>query len=311
MAVSAKTYAQEYATLWDTMEIVRDASIIEKTASKIIEFRANYEAVEAATNVPWYVVGIMDMREGGGGCCTHLHNGDSLKKQTVNVPAKRPRGNGPFTWQESACDALRMKGFDKIDAWTIETMAFVFERYNGFGYRSKSINIPSPYLWGGTNHQAPGKYVADHTFSKTVVDPQIGCMPLLKTIAAACEIDLVSQYGATMDPSEPSSASNRKAEKKPIATIVKENKELIAVGATVAGGGTAATQKSEPPKPSAKAAIAKGQEVKTIAEQAKDLGTFGAGFAKWATGEGLVICAGLAAVVAVVVAFPKLREKFL
>lgn len=309
-----KSYAQEYATLWDAMEITRDESIIEQTAATIIAFRSQYEQVQAATNVPWYIVGIMDMREGGGKCCTHLHNGDSLKAQTVNVPANRPKGNGPFTWQESACDALRFKKFDKIRDWTVEQMAFVFERYNGFGYRSKSINIPSPYLWGGTNHQAKGKYIADHVFSKEIMDPQIGCMPLLKVIADKCEIELVSQFGAAPT-TTPTPASNRKAEPKPIGTVIKENKELVAAATTAvaAGGKTVSDTVSAPataPKIDPKAAIAKGKETRETLEAAKDLGTWAKGFGTWAAGDGLLVCLGLAAVAAAVVVIPKIKERF-
>lgn len=206
------TVSREYATLWDTMEIVRDEAVMGKTVERILSCREAYEEVERLTGVPWYFVGICDMREGGGGAHRHLHNGDNLARPTVQVPANRPPGKGPFTFCQSACDALQIKGLDKIQAWPIERLAYEFERFNGFGYRSKKINIPSPYLWGGTNHQQPGKYIRDHVFSKSVMDPQHGCLPLLKLIAEQCGITITSMYGATTIPSEPSPASNPKAE---------------------------------------------------------------------------------------------------
>ena len=323
MANDLKTLSPEYATLWDTMEITRDHAVIEKTAKRIIAFKAKYEAIEAATNVPWYVVGIMDMREAGGGCCKHLHNGDPLTAPTVQVPANRPSGKGPFTWQDSAIDALKIKKFDKITAWTVEQMAFCFEKYNGFGYRAKDKNIPSPYLWGGTNHQAPGKYIADHVFSKTVMDPQIGCMPLLKQIAEMEGVELVSAYGATSDPTESSPASNRKAEPKPVATqiieAVKDNPGLVTIATAGTGGAVAATngpkapehQETAPsaPAPSSPAPQAKqidpkkiidtGKEYKAIAEDAKGLATYGVEAVKWASHDGmypsLIMVAGIAA----------------
>lgn len=201
--------AREYATLWDTMEITRDQSVMAKTVDRIIAFRAAYEEVEKATGVPWYVVGIMDMREGGGGACRHLHNGDSLKRPTVQVPAHRPPGQGPFTFFQSACDALKIKNLDKITEWNVERMAYEFERYNGFGYRQYR-KIVSPYLWGGTNHQQRGKYVADGKYSTAVMDPQHGCMPLLYLIAKECSILIPSQFRAKPGP-ESTPASNAKA----------------------------------------------------------------------------------------------------
>lgn len=223
--------AREYATMWDAMEITRDESAMEKTVNRIIAFRAAYEEVERMTNVPWYIVGIMDMREGGGGACKHLHNGDSLKRPTRQVPANRPAGKGPFTFQQSACDALQIKGLDKITEWTVERMALEFERYNGFGYRQYR-KIVSPYLWGGTNHQQRGKYVADGVYSTAVMDPQHGCMPLLKLIADKCEITIPSQFGAKPGP-ETTPASNVPAVEAPVISAPT----AVAGGAGVLGGG--------------------------------------------------------------------------
>lgn len=224
--------AREYATLWDTMEITRDEAVMDKTVDRIIAFRSAYEEVQRMTNVPWYIVGIMDMREGGGGACKHLHNGDSLKRPTRQVPANRPAGKGPFTFQQSACDALQIKGLDKITEWTVERMAYEFERYNGFGYRLYR-KIVSPYLWGGTNHQQKGKYVADGVYSTAVMDPQHGCMPLLKLIAERCEISIPSQFGAKPGP-ETTPASNVKADESMSAGV---KAGAAAGGVGVLGGG--------------------------------------------------------------------------
>ena len=324
MPTDLKTLSPEYATLWDTMEIVRDAAVIEKTVQKIIAFKSKYAAIEAATNVPWYVIGIMDMREGGGGCCTHLHNGDSLKKRTVNEPKNRPTTSaGPFTWQESAIDALQLKRYDKITAWTVEQMAWCFERYNGFGYRAKDKDIPSPYLWGGTNHQAPGKYIADHVFSKTVLDPQIGCMPLLKRIAELEEIELVSAQGATSDPTESSPASNRKAEKKPvikqISDAVKDNKEVVTtvvVGTGAAGAKVAKDAATTPDAPQAKPAITERtakaiEDAKRVQGQVNegiDMAKWAGGFFSFKTGVPIgFVGIGLGALLVGAVAYKKMR----
>lgn len=223
--------SREYATLWDSMEITRDLAVMERTVERILACRTAYEEVEKLTGVPWYVVGIMDMREGGGGARKHLHNGDSLKRPTRQVPANRPPGPGPFTFCQSACDALQIKGLDKLKDWSVERMAYEFERYNGFGYRLYR-GIRSPYLWGGTNHQERGKYIADGKYSSAVMDSQHGCMPLLTLIADKCGITIKSMYGATPDPTEPSPASNAKAEEPGMSTGEK---------ATVGGGIGAAT----------------------------------------------------------------------
>ena len=227
-----ESIAREFASLWDCMEITRDEAVMERTVDRIIACRAAYEEVEKLTGVPWYVVGIMDMREGGGGARKHLHNGDSLKRRTVQVPANRPPGVGPFTFCQSACDALQIKGLDKLKDWSVERMAYELERYNGFGYRLYR-GIRSPYLWGGTNHQERGKYVADGKYSSAVMDPQHGCMPLLKLISDKCGITIRSMYGATPDPTMPSPASNAKAEEPGMST---KEKVIYGTGGTMVAG---------------------------------------------------------------------------
>jgi lysozyme family protein len=64
-------------------------------------------------------------------------------------------------------------------------VAWLLEKFNGFGYREYH-HIPSPYLWGGTVVQKPGKYVRDKHYDPTVMDEQIGGMALL---AALMQLD--------------------------------------------------------------------------------------------------------------------------
>lgn len=78
----------------------------------------------------------------------------------------------------SAIDALLLKGLDKINDWEPGRLLYELERYNGFGYRAQGI--PSPYVWAGSNQSDErGKYVADHVFSQTAVEKQLGCAVLV------------------------------------------------------------------------------------------------------------------------------------
>jgi len=203
--------AREYATLWDNMEVTRLHKSIERTADRIIENRARYEVIEASTGVPWFVVGIIHSLETGLRFDRHLHNGDPLTARTKLVPAGRPLGQAPFTFEQSCQDALCMKAYDKIAAWPVERIAWALENYNGWGYR-RYRKILSPYLWSGSNHYLAGKYVADGKWSATAVSSQSGGMPLIKTIAAKCDdVKIVSMFAATPDSEEPSPASNASA----------------------------------------------------------------------------------------------------
>jgi len=217
--------AREYATLWDNMEITRLHRSIERTADRIIENRARYEVIEASTGVPWFVVGIIHSLETGLRFDRHLHNGDPLTAKTKLVPAGRPLGHAPFTFEQSCQDALCMKAYDKISAWPIERIAWALENYNGWGYR-KYRKILSPYLWSGSNHYRAGKYVADGKWSSTAVSTQSGGMPLLKAIADKCpDVQIVSMFGATPDPEQPSPASNASA-----------SEPVVSPGAAAVGG---------------------------------------------------------------------------
>lgn len=173
---------QQYQELWDTMQVLpqKDGEL-HRTVGNIFGPSDHYHAVSAITGVPWYVIAVIHYRESSLNFKRHLHNGDPLKARTTHVPAGRPlAGNPPFTWEESAVDALRLRGLQKIKEWSIPTILLQLEGYNGFGYQKRQIC--TPYLWSGTNHYESGKYVADGKFDPTAVDKQLGCAPLLKEL---------------------------------------------------------------------------------------------------------------------------------
>jgi lysozyme family protein len=153
-----------------------------KEAKWIVANRSSYEAVERLTGVPWWFIGCLHLREAGmsaNAFHTYLGNGEPLNRVTRLVPA----GRGPFlTWTDGAVDAMHLSGFDKVTDWSIEHALYLAEDYNGFGYAWKGL--PSPYVWGATNLQKPGKYVADGKFDASVTDSQIGVAALLQIISA-------------------------------------------------------------------------------------------------------------------------------
>jgi lysozyme family protein len=152
---------------------------------------AQYQEVEARIGVRAYVVGIIHNLEASLSFTTHLHNGDPLTAQTVHVPAGRPpTGNPPFRWLDSAIDALTMHDLDKWTNWTISGIAYVLERYNGFGYRLNHPQVKSPYLWSFTTIYTAGRYVADGQFSATSVSRQCGGMALLKRMIERGSVSL-------------------------------------------------------------------------------------------------------------------------
>ncbi|MEZ5787338.1 MAG: peptidoglycan-binding protein [Xanthobacteraceae bacterium] len=187
MPTPAETSAA-FARMWDRVQIDPNRRADALTlARRIIANKPQYAPVQAATGVPWPVIGVIHNRESGLSFKGHLHNGDSLSGYTRRVPSGRPRlGHGPpFTWTESAIDALTMPPhqLNKIGRWTVERILHECEKYNGWGYRGKGN---SPYLWSWTSEYRGGKYVRDHVYDPNVRDAQAGCVAILKALA---EID--------------------------------------------------------------------------------------------------------------------------
>lgn len=184
----------EYAQKWANMDISPNRVLLaQQQASKIVVNRTIYEGLQAKTNVPWHFIGLLHLRESNCNFGTHLHNGDPLTARTVHVPVGYPRtGTAPFSFEYSAIDALKLMGYTAITDWSIERIAYCFEKYNGFGYRK--YNVPSAYLWASSNQYTKGKFVRDGVFNGNVVDKQLGAMVVLK-----CLLDLIQEPVAQIE----------------------------------------------------------------------------------------------------------------
>ena len=149
---------------------------------KIIAHRAQYEAIERATDCPWWWVGITHIRESNGDFTTYLGNGEPLNRVTRLVP----RNRGPFPdFVSGAIDALTYQGYAGLKDWSLPAALYRFEQFNGFGYVSHGIN--SPYLWSGTDLYQTGKFQetpAGSWFNPGLEDPQPGCAAMLQVLLA-------------------------------------------------------------------------------------------------------------------------------
>jgi len=173
-----------YEAQWSIMTVKPErASSVDRSARLAISNKSRYLAVAKATNVPWFVIAIIHMREASGSFAGVLHNGEHIigtGRKTTLVPA----GRGPFsTWEAAAIDALKMHPISKITVWDIPHICYGTEAYNGWGYWWHG-DKSSAYLWAGTNIDGGGKYVADGVWSSSAQDAQNGCMAVLKRIIA-------------------------------------------------------------------------------------------------------------------------------
>lgn len=168
-----------YEQLFASMQVLpAKRALVQGLVDKIVANRSVYESIMLETGVPWQVVGVIHCMEAGLRMNGHLHNGDPLSARTTHVPKGRPKtGEPPFTFAESAADALRMKKYDGLQEWGVAETLFRLEAFNGFGYYSKGIH--SPYLWSFSNHYSKGKYVADGKYDPAAVSKQCGAAVLL------------------------------------------------------------------------------------------------------------------------------------
>lgn len=149
--------------------------------SKILANRTRYETIAATVGCPWYLVAVIHVRESSCDFSRHFHNGDPLTARTVHRPAGRPiTGEPPFTFEESAADAMMLKGFADVPSWEIERVLYELERYNGTGYFRHGVN--SPYLWSFTDLYRQGKYTSDGDFDADHVDEQPGSVAIIKVL---------------------------------------------------------------------------------------------------------------------------------
>jgi lysozyme family protein len=173
---------EEYQACFDRCQVRAESNgNVAYYLKRLRQGRHSYELVEQQINVPWMFVGIVHGMECAFDFTGHLHNGDKLTARTVQVPKGRPvAGQPPFTWLESAIDAMRLKKLDQVTDWSVPHMLYLLEGYNGFGYRRRGL--PSPYLWSFSNIYTKGKFVADGRFDPEAISKQCGAALMLKAL---------------------------------------------------------------------------------------------------------------------------------
>jgi len=183
-----------YRELWDSVSFLTEHEPdIKQNADKIIKNKEKYKQVanDIGLKFPWVVVGLIHMMEASFNFDRNLHNGEPWNKKTVFVP----KGRGPFSsWEEAAVDAICLQVSIMPEIWTIESIAFFLEQYNGLGY-AKYHDVNSPYLWSFSNHGiGVGKYPSDGKYSREAVSDQCGAMVVLKYMEINKLIEIMEDF---------------------------------------------------------------------------------------------------------------------
>jgi lysozyme family protein len=171
---------------WDKAVVnARHRVQVSRIADRILANRSRYESVASTSGVPWYVIAGLHNMESSGSFRHHLHEGSPLSGRTRWVPKGRPKGGKPpFTWEASATDALAYDSMGAVKWSSLSRTLYAVERYNGTGYLCYHQDVPTPYIWSGTNLYTKGKYVADGKWSSTAISQQIGVAAIWKELQA-------------------------------------------------------------------------------------------------------------------------------
>src|SRR5688572_19382175 len=100
----------EYTDLFNTCSIRPDrAQAVEAIIARFNTNAQRYREAGDPLGIPWFFIAVIHSMEASLDFSRHLHNGDPLTARTFQVPAGRPKsGMPPFTWEESASDALSL-----------------------------------------------------------------------------------------------------------------------------------------------------------------------------------------------------------
>src|SRR3954453_14353043 len=97
---------------------------VNQIVAALIAHKPRYQRVGHPLEIPWWFGAVTHEREGSRNFKTPLQNGDPLTHKTVHVPKNRPPGPPPFTFEESARDALTLEGFANKPDWSISHALF-------------------------------------------------------------------------------------------------------------------------------------------------------------------------------------------
>lgn len=159
-----------------------------RAAERLKQQAPVYMQASLITGVPWGMHAVIQSMEASGDITRHPANGDSLESRTVRHPEGLPkRGTPPFEYLQVVEEESREIKRPRSGVWSVEWLLAAAERFNGLGYRKRGV--PSPYVWAATNHERPGRYVADHVFDPEAWSKQIGVAALV-----------ISLYDLGMDP---------------------------------------------------------------------------------------------------------------
>lgn len=180
----ARAERPDQAARWQSARInPRDTIYLDRLVTRWKRTASDYQIVQTmkANGVPAVVAFCLFYREADNDMTKSPAQGDTLMHPSRNEPTGRiPGKTPPFKWAEAAFDAYYVcDKLDRKDWRTMATTLAAIESFNGRGYAKYHPDVPTPYLWSGTNLYTRGKYVRDGRFDPYAVDEQVGVAAIL------------------------------------------------------------------------------------------------------------------------------------
>jgi hypothetical protein len=119
---------------------------------------------------------------------------------------------------------MQSKKFDRQADWSLPSVLFRWERYNGMGYRIRGL--ASPYLWSFSNHYEKGKFVRDGVFDPEAVSRQCGAATLLKHLVEENIVQLKPRTREILADGAPTSGAPALSEALRVAPLNSAKQEL-------------------------------------------------------------------------------------
>lgn len=168
-----------YQTELAAMRVLRPTQV-EEAVQFLLPKMDLYVKEQNETKVPAVLLAALDYREDNANPARAIGQGDPWNRVSVHVP----RGHGPWTSKFDAdVHYIRYDHLDDNSApWSWPYACWKGEAWNGFGPRAHGIH--TGYLWAGTSVYTRGKYVADGQWDPTVIDQQLGIIPVMKRLIA-------------------------------------------------------------------------------------------------------------------------------
>jgi lysozyme family protein len=188
-----KNLEANYAALAARAVIVPDREReLQLACERLLRDKEAWLLAEAAAEVPAAALMALGEREMSGNTRCYLGNGQSLKMRTTIVPKNRGPFEQPYPqdFVAGCVDSIGLDGIAKLikdngGKLTIPLFCYISEDWNGWGYRHPPDGgpaIPSPYVFGATTIQKPGKFPRDHVFVRSMMDPQLGTLAIVEEL---------------------------------------------------------------------------------------------------------------------------------